>query len=201
MVLENTNRHIEKGVPPFKAALLAAKEVGFTVLAMSVSLVAVFLPILLMGGVVGRLFREFAVTLSAAVLVSLLISLTVTPMLCARWLGKESPQHGRLYQGIGRAFDRLQAAYESSLRWALRHGRIMMLILLGTIGLNFYLYTVIDKGFFPTQDGGRLLGEIQTDQGTSFWSLQKKLFEFSELLMKDPAVNNVARIWRCRIRQ
>ncbi|MFA6163247.1 MAG: multidrug efflux RND transporter permease subunit [Methylobacter sp.] len=192
VVLENTNRHIEKGVPPFKAALLAAREVGFTVLAMSVSLVAVFLPILLMGGIVGRLFREFAVTLSAAVLVSLLISLTVTPMLCARWLGKESPQHGRLYQGIGRAFDRLQAAYESSLRWALRHGRIMMLILLGTIGLNFYLYTAIDKGFFPTQDGGRLIGEIQTDQGTSFWSLQKKLSEFSGLLMKDPAVANVA---------
>ncbi|MDO9198040.1 efflux RND transporter permease subunit, partial [Rhodoferax sp.] len=192
VVLENTNRHIEKGVPPFKAALLAAKEVGFTVLAMSVSLVAVFLPILLMGGVVGRMFKEFAVTLSAAVLVSLLISLTVTPMLCALWLGHESPQHGRLYLGIGRAFDRLQAAYESSLRWALRHGRIMMLILLGTIGLNIYLYTVIDKGFFPTQDGGRLHGEIQTDQGTSFEALQKKFFEISELLRQDPAVTTVA---------
>jgi multidrug efflux pump len=192
VVLENTNRHIEKGVPPFKAALLGAKEVGFTVLAMSVSLIAVFLPILLMGGIVGRLFREFAVTLSAAVLVSLLISLTVTPMLCARWLGKESPRHGRLYQGIGRAFDWLQAGYERSLRWALRHSRIMMLILLGTIGLNVYLYSVIDKGFFPNQDGGRLIGEIQTDQGASFWSLQKKLAEFSELLIKDPAVANVA---------
>jgi multidrug efflux pump len=192
VVLENTSRHIEKGVAPFNAALLAAKEVGFTVMAMSVSLVAVFLPILLMGGVVGRLFREFAVTLSAAVLVSLLISLTVTPMLCARWVGRESPQHGRLYQGIGRAFDRVQAAYESSLRWALRHGRIMMLILLGTIGLNIYLYTVIDKGFFPTQDGGRLLGEIQTDQGTSFEALQKKFFQFSELLRQDPAVTTVA---------
>ncbi|MGZ4970895.1 MAG: multidrug efflux RND transporter permease subunit [Methylobacter sp.] len=192
VVLENTNRHIENGVPPFKAALLAAKEVGFTVLAMSVSLVAVFLPILLMGGVPGRLFREFAVTLSAAVAVSLLISLTVTPMLCARWLGKESLQHGRIYRGIGRTFDWLQAAYEHSLRWALRHGRIMMLILLGTIGLNVYLYTVIDKGFFPIQDGGRLHGEIQTDQGTSFWAMQKKLAEYSELLMKDPAVKNVA---------
>jgi len=192
VVLENTNRHIENGMPPFKAALLAAKEVGFTVLAMSVSLVAVFLPILLMGGVPGRLFREFAVTLSAAVAVSLLISLTVTPMLCARWLGKESLQHGRIYRGIGRAFDWLQAAYERSLRWALRHGRIMMLILLGTIGLNVYLYTVIDKGFFPIQDGGRLHGEIQTDQGTSFWAMQKKLAEYSELLMKDPAVKNVA---------
>ena len=137
VVLENINRHIEKGVPPFKAALLGAKEVSFTVMAMSVSLIAVFLPILLMGGVVGRLFREFAVTLSAAVVVSLVISLTVTPMLCARWLGKESPKHGRIYQGIGTAFDWLQAGYEKSLRWALRHGRIMMLILLGTIGLNF----------------------------------------------------------------
>ncbi|MEI6333875.1 MAG: multidrug efflux RND transporter permease subunit [Methylococcaceae bacterium] len=192
VVLENINRHIEKGVPPFKAALLGAKEVGFTVMAMSVSLIAVFLPILLMGGVVGRLFREFAVTLSAAVVVSLVISLTVTPMLCARWLGKERPKHGRIYQGIGSAFDWLQAGYEKSLRWALRHGRIMMLILLGTIGLNFYLYSVIDKGFFPSQDGGRLLGEIQTDQGTSFLSLQKKLFEYSELLLKDPAVSNVA---------
>jgi len=192
VVLENASRHIEKGVTPFRAALLAAKEVGFTVLAMSVSLVAVFLPILLMGGVVGRLFREFAVTLSAAVLVSLLVSLTVTPMLCARWLGKESPQHGRFYQSIGRGFDRVQHFYERTLRWALRHSRIMMLILLGTIGLNIYLYTVIDKGFFPTQDGGRLLGEIQADQGTSFWALQKKFFQLSELLREDPAVDTVA---------
>jgi len=192
VVLENTNRLIEKGVPPFKAALLGAKEVGFTVMAMSVSLIAVFLPILLMGGVVGRLFREFAVTLSAAVLVSLLISLTVTPMLCARWLGKESPKHGRIYQGIGAAFDWLQSNYEASLRWAIRHSRIMMLILLGTIGLNIYLYGAIDKGFFPTQDGGRLLGEIQADQGTSFISLQKKLTEFSSILMQDKAVVNVA---------
>jgi len=192
VVLENTSRHIEKGVAPFRAALLATKEVSFTVLAMSVSLVAVFLPILLMGGVVGRLFREFAVTLSAAVLGSLVISLTVTPMLCARWVGKESPQHGRLYQGIGRTFDRVQHFYECTLRWALRHGRIMMLILLGTIGLNIYLYTVIDKGFFPTQDGGRLLGEVQADQGTSFWALQKKFFEVTELLRQDPALETVA---------
>jgi multidrug efflux pump len=192
VVLENTNRHIEKGESPFKAALLGAQEVGFTVMAMSVSLIAVFLPILLMGGVVGRLFREFAVTLSAAVLVSLVISLTVTPMLCARWLGKESVKHGRIYQIIGVAFDSLQAGYERSLRWALHHSRIMMLLLIGTIGLNFYLYAVIDKGFFPSQDGGRLMGEIQTDQGTSFLSLQKKLFEYSELLLKDPAVSQVA---------
>jgi multidrug efflux pump len=192
VVLENTKRHIEKGVAPFKAALMATKEVGFTVLAMSVSLVAVFLPILLMGGVIGRLFKEFAVTLSAAVLVSLLVSLTVTPMLCARWVGRESREHGKVYQGIGLAFDWLQHAYERTLGWALRHGRIMMLILFGTIGLNIYLYTVIDKGFFPTQDGGRLLGEVQTDQGTSFWMLQKKFHEFTELLRQDPAVETVA---------
>ncbi|MCX7099672.1 MAG: multidrug efflux RND transporter permease subunit [Methylococcales bacterium] len=192
VVMENTNRHIEKGVPPFKAALLGANEVGFTVLAMSVSLVAVFLPILLMGGIVGRLFREFAVTLSVAVLVSLVVSLTVTPMLCARWLGKETTEHGAIFTGIGRVFDGLQAGYEKSLGWALRHSRIMMGVLLGVIGLNFYLYTVIDKGFFPNQDGGRLIGEIQADQGSSFWSLQKKLSEFSELLLDDPAVANVA---------
>lgn len=192
VVLENTKRHVEKGVAPFKAALLATREVGFTVLAMSVSLVAVFLPILLMGGVVGRLFREFAVTLSAAVLVSLLVSLTVTPMLSARWVGRESPRHGRLYRVIGSAFDRMQGGYQHTLDWALRHGRIMMLILAGTIGFNIYLYTVIDKGFFPTQDGGRLMGEIQADQGMSFWSLQKKFYEFSDLVQRDPAVETVA---------
>ncbi|WKJ89020.1 multidrug efflux RND transporter permease subunit [Methylomonas montana] len=192
VVLENASRHIEKGVKPFKAALMASREVGFTVLAMSVSLVAVFLPILLMGGVAGRLFREFSMTLATAVAVSLLISLTVTPMLCARLLGKENAaEHGRIYRGIGSAFDWLQDRYEQTLRWALRHSRIMLLILLGTIGLNFYLYAVIDKGFFPTQDGGRLVGGIQTDQGTSFWSLQKKLFQFSELVQKDPAVSTV----------
>ncbi|MEI7839925.1 MAG: efflux RND transporter permease subunit [Methylococcaceae bacterium] len=191
VVLENTSRHIEKGVSPFKAALLATKEVSFTVLAMSVSLVAVFIPILLMGGIVGRLFREFAVTLSAAVLVSLIISLTTAPMLCARWLHKETPNHGRVYLGIGHFFDVVQTGYEHSLQWAIRHSRITMLILFSTIGLNFYLYGVIDKGFFPTQDGGRLNGGIQADQSTSFWALQKKLFEFTELIGKDPAVSNV----------
>ncbi|MGZ5025597.1 MAG: efflux RND transporter permease subunit [Methylobacter sp.] len=191
VVLENASRHIEKGIAPFQAALLAAKEVGFTVLAMSLSLVAVFLPILLMGGLVGRLFREFAVTLSAAVMVSLLISLTVTPMLCARLLSKEMPKHGRVYRVIGSVFDRLQAFYERSLQRALRHSRIMLLLLLSTIGLNIYLYIVIDKGFIPTQDGGRLLGRIHGDQNTSFWSMQKKLFEYAELIRQDPAVNNV----------
>jgi multidrug efflux pump len=191
VVLENANRHIEKGVSAFKAALLAAKEVGFTVLAMNLSLIAVFLPILLMGGVVGRLFREFAVTLSAAVLVSLLVSLTVTPMLCARWLGKENPRHGRLYHAIGRAFLQMQNFYEHTLNWALRHSRIMLLILLGAVGLNVHLYTVIDKGFFPVQDGGRLMGNVQADQGASFWIMQSKLYQFAELVKQDPAVINV----------
>jgi len=191
VVLENAQRHIEKGVPPFPAALLAVKEVGFTVLAMSLSLIAVFLPILLMGGIVGRLFREFAVTLSAAVLVSLLISLVVTPMLCARLLTKETPKHGRLYLGVGRAFDKIQAGYEHALHWALRHSRIMIMILLGTVMLNAYLYSIINKGFFPTQDGGRLLGRVEADQGTSFYAMQKKLFEFANVVQSDPAVTNV----------
>lgn len=192
VVVENASRHIEKGVQPFKAALMASKEVGFTVLAMSVSLVAVFLPILLMGGVVGRMFREFAITLAAAVMVSLLVSLTCTPMLCARWLGKEPPKHGRIYLAIGRAFDALQSGYGRSLGWALRHSRVMMLLLLATIGLNVHLYSIIDKGFFPTQDAGRLLGEIEIDQGASFAVLQKKLGQVSDLLLKDPAISNVA---------
>ncbi len=159
---------------------------------MSLSLVAVFLPILLMGGVPGRLFREFGVTLSAAVLVSLLVSLTTTPMLCARWLGKDEKRHGRTYHAIGSALDWLQRLYLSSLTWALRHGRIMLLLLLATIGLNVYLYGAIDKGFFPTQDGGRLLGEIQTDQNTSFQTLQKQFGQIVDILLKDPAVANVA---------
>ncbi|WP_445370356.1 efflux RND transporter permease subunit [Methylomonas sp. HW2-6] len=192
VVVENSNRHIEQGVPPFRAALLAANEVGFTVLSMSVSLVAVFLPILLMGGVPGRLFREFGVTLSAAVLVSLLVSLTTTPMLCARWLSRDGGQHGRLYYAIGAGFDRLQHLYRTSLAWTLRHGRFILVLLLATIGLNVYLYIHIDKGFFPTQDGGRLLGEIQTDQNTSFQTLQKQFGQISDILLKDPAVANVA---------
>ncbi|MDO9213247.1 MAG: multidrug efflux RND transporter permease subunit [Methylococcales bacterium] len=191
VVLENTSRHIEKGERPFKAALLATSEVGFTVLAMSVSLVAVFIPIMLMGGVVGRLFREFAVTLSAAVLVSLVVSLTVTPMLCARWLTQEPPRHSYLYLLIGRSFDKLQTGYQHSLSWALRHSRVMLLLLFATIGVNVYLYNIIDKGFFPTQDGGRIIGDVQADQGTSFLALQKKLFEFSKILQEDPAVSNV----------
>lgn len=192
VVLENTNRHIQKGLNPFKAAILASREVSFTVISMTLSLIAVFLPILLMGGIPGRLFREFAVSLSVCVLVSLLVSLTVTPMLCARWLTQETEQQNRFFSLVGSGFEVLQKHYQTSLRWALSHGKTMLLILLATIGLNVYLYIKIDKGFFPNQDGGRLLGEIQTDQGASFWSLQKKLAEMSEIVLTDPAVKDVA---------
>ncbi len=192
VVLENASRHIEDGVPPYQAALRGVQEVGFTVLAMSLSLIAVFTPILLMGGIVGRLFREFAVTLSAAVLVSLLISLTLTPMLCARWLKPEN-RHSewQWLQRLSQPLNSIQARYQQSLHWALAHGRIMLLILLACIGLNIYLYTIVPKGFFPTQDNGRLMGTIRADQSTSFNALQGKLLRFAEILQQDPAVKTV----------
>ncbi len=192
VVLENTTRHLEKGLPPLQAALKGAREVGFTVLSMSLSLIAVFIPILLMGGIVGRLFREFAVTLSAAVLLSLLVSLTVTPMLCARWLGRwQGTEQGRLAALSENAFARLAGGYERSLRWALRHGPFMLLLLLLTIGLNVYLYIIVPKGFFPVQDTGRLVGAIQADQSISFRAMQQKLIDFVDIVRKDPAVESV----------
>jgi multidrug efflux pump len=192
VVLENTTRHLEKGLPPLHAALKGAREVGFTVLSMSLSLIAVFIPILLMGGIVGRLFREFAVTLSAAVLLSLLVSLTVTPMLCARWLGHwKGKERGRLSALSESVFARLAGAYERSLRWALRHGPFMMLLLLLTIGLNIYLYIIVPKGFFPVQDTGRLVGAIKADQSISFRAMQQKLIDFVDIVRKDPAVESV----------
>ncbi len=191
VVLENTSRHIEKGVPPFAAAVQGAGEVGFTVLSMSLSLIAVFIPILLMGGIVGRLFREFAVTLSAAVLVSLVVSLTTTPMLCARWLGRESRPHGRLYRLVEHLFDRLLRGYERSLRRALRHPRLMMMLLFCTIGFNLHLYSIVPKGFFPVQDNGRLNGTVQADQSSSFQAMAKKLADFSAILRQDPSIDNV----------
>ncbi len=192
VVLENTSRHIEAGVPPFQAALRGAAEVSFTVLAMSLSLIAVFTPILLMGGIVGRLFREFAVTLSAAVLVSLVVSLTVTPMLCARWLEPEAQrQPNRLSVWIETRLQRIHDGYQRSLRWALRHPRWMLTILFACIGLNVYLYIIVPKGFFPVQDNGRLHGVIQADQSISFQAMQTKLRDFAEILHQDPAITNV----------
>src|SRR5262249_31390484 len=158
---ENISRHIEEGSAPLNAALQGAREVGFTVLSMSVSLIAVFIPILLMGGIVGRLFREFAVTLSTAILVSLLVSLTTTPMMCSRLLKarEEQREHGgRFYHASERAFNALQAGYHHSLNWALERSPLMMLILGVTVALTIYLYVAIPKGFFPQQDTGRLSG-------------------------------------------
>ena len=192
VVLENISRQIEKGLPPFEAALLGAREVGFTVLSMSLSLIAVFIPILLMGGIVGRLFREFAVTLSAAVLVSLLISLTATPMLCARWLKSEQElSPGPLSAWLERQFNSLHNGYKRSLSWALRHGLLMMGVFFACIALNVYLYIIVPKGLFPVQDSGRLFGTIQADQSISFQAMRTKLHEFADILQKDPAVVNV----------
>ncbi len=192
VVLENVSRHIESGETPMKAALAGAREVGFTVLSMSLSLIAVFIPILLMGGIVGRYFREFAVTLSAAILISLVLSLTTTPMMCSRLLGgNRRRRHGRLYAWSERTFASLHDGYRTSLAWVLDHGLLMMAILLVTIGLNVYLYIVIPKGFFPQQDTGRLIGFIQADQSISFQAMQPKLAAFIDIVRSDPAVENV----------
>jgi multidrug efflux pump len=153
VVLENTSRHIEQGMRPFKAALIGAREVGFTVVSMSVSLIAVFIPILAMGGIVGRLFREFALTLSVAIMVSLVVSLTMTPMMCARLLRPAVERKpGRIGSAVQAAFDRVVAWYGASLGWVLGHGLLMMLVLAATVALNVYLYVIIPKGFFPQQD-------------------------------------------------
>ncbi len=200
VVLENVSRHIEHGMKPFDAALKGAREVSFTVLSMSFSLIAVFIPILFMGGIVGRLFREFAVTLSVAILVSLLVSLTTTPMMCARLLkAPRERKHGRLFLASERAFAWMLREYETSLAWALAHSRVMMLILAATIVLNACLYfgvpytsfNGISKGFFPQQDVGRMIGSIQADQGISFQAMRQKLSDFVEIVRGDPAVENV----------
>jgi len=192
VMLENISRHIENGVAPFKAAVQGAREVSFTVLSMSLSLIAVFIPILLMGGVVGRLFREFAITLSAAILVSLVVSLTVTPMMCARLLRPRlKSSQGRFYRVNERIFNAILNGYRVSLDWALAHGRIMLCVLLATVCLNIYLYTVIPKGFFPQQDTGRLMGAIQADQSISFQAMRDKLATFVNIVGQDPAVESV----------
>ncbi len=194
VVLENIMRHLERGASPMRAALRGVKEVGFTVVAMSLSLVAVFIPILLMGGVVGRLFQEFAITLSAAILISLVLSLILTPMMCSRLLRvrkvrARSP--GVLVRRAQALGDLLWRGYKRSLAWALDHSRIVLLLLLTTIGLNVYLYTVVPKGFFPEQDTGQVLGFFRVDQGTSFLSMQPKLEALREVLLQDPAIDSV----------
>src|SRR2546425_1434863 len=192
VVIENITRHLEHGLRPVAAALRGAREVGFTVLSMSTSLIAVFLPILLMGGIVGRLFREFAVVLSVAVAVSLVVSLTTTPMMCALFLKpRQESAHGRLYRMSERAFEWLLRRYEASLSWVLRHARLTMGVAAITVCINVYLYAVVPKGFFPEQDNGRLMGAIQADQDTSFQALRQKLGQFVDVVMADPGVDSV----------
>ena len=192
VVLENITRHIEAGMSRMEAALLGAREVGFTVLSMSLSLIAVFAPILLMGGIVGRLFREFAMTLSIAILISLVVSLTTTPMMCAHLLTtKPAGAHGRLYRAGERAFDAVLGVYDRSLRRALRWPGLVMLSLAATIGLAGYLFTVVPKGFFPEQDTGRMIGGIQADQSISFQLMEQKLSRFVNIIRHDPAVENI----------
>ncbi len=191
VVLENVARHRAAGLSPLEAALRGAREIGFTVLAISLSLVAVFTPILLMGGLVGRLFREFAMTLSAAIAISLLVSLTTTPMMCATLLARESSEHGRVYRASERAFEAMRRGYETSLAWVLRHPRGVLAVTLLTVALNGYLFWVIPKGFFPQQDTGRLQGAIQAAQDISFQAMQAKLTQIVDIVGHDPAVANV----------
>ncbi|ASY80318.1 multidrug transporter subunit MdtC [Pectobacterium polaris] len=191
VVLENISRHIEAGMKPLQASLQGVREVGFTVLSMSLSLVAVFIPLLLMDGLPGRLFREFAVTLSVAIMISLLISLTLTPMLCARLLRAVPKRSQPRTRGFNRVLLAMQQGYGRSLKWVLNHARWVLLLLLGTIALNVWLYISIPKTFFPEQDTGRLMGFIQADQSISFQAMTVKLQNFMTIVSSDPAVDNV----------
>ncbi|PAU60750.1 efflux RND transporter permease subunit [Pseudomonas sp. PICF141] len=193
VVLENISRHIDKGVPPMKAAYLGAREVGFTLLSMNVSLVAVFLSILFMGGIVESLFREFSITLAAAIVVSLLVSLTLTPMLCARWLKPHTPgQENRLQRWSQRTNEWMVGKYATSLDWVLRHRRLTLLSLIVTIGVNIALYVVVPKTFLPQQDTGQLIGFVRGDDGLSFSVMQPKMEIFRRAVLKDEAVESVA---------
>ncbi|WP_419710731.1 efflux RND transporter permease subunit [Pseudomonas sp. NFX224] len=193
VVLENISRHIDAGVRPMKAAYLGAQEVGFTLLSMNVSLVAVFLSILFMGGIIESLFREFSITLAAAIVVSLVVSLTLTPMLCARWLKPHTPgQENRLQRWSQRANEWMVGKYATSLDWVLRHRRLTLLSLFVTIGVNVALYVVVPKTFLPQQDTGQLIGFVRGDDGLSFSVMQPKMEIFRRAVLKDDAVESVA---------
>jgi len=192
VVLENISRHIEDGQPPMKAAFLGAREVGFTLLSMNVSLVAVFVSILFMGGIVRNLFQEFSITLAAAIIVSLVVSLSLTPMLCARWLKPQQAGQTRLQRWSDQLHQRMVGAYDHSLGWALRHKRLTLFSLLATIGLNIALYVVVPKTLMPQQDTGQLMGFIRGDDGLSFSVMQPKMEVYRRALLADPAVQSVA---------
>jgi hydrophobe/amphiphile efflux-1 (HAE1) family protein len=200
VVIENITRYLEQGFPPLEASLRGSKEIGFTVLSMSTSLVAVFIPILLMGGIVGRIFREFAVTLSVAVAISMVVSLTTTPMMCAKFLKSEKDRkHNRFYRASERSFEWLYEGYAASLRWVLQRQRFVLGITLGTVGLAVYLYIVVPKGFFPQQDTGRLNGTARAAEDVSFQSMKQKLDEYVDIVKDDPAVDSVSSFIGARV--
>jgi multidrug efflux pump len=191
VVLENISRHLEEGLTPYEAAMVGSKEIGFTVVSMSVSLIAVFIPILLMGGIVGRLFREFAVTLSAAIMMSLIVSLTTTPMLSAKFLEPHGKRkHGSIYRAGERALAWLASEYDRGLRWVLRHQVFMLIVIFSTIALNVYLFILVPKGFFPQQDTGRIGGQVRGQQDVSFETLKEKVTLMANIAAKDPGVAN-----------
>ncbi|HXY01585.1 MAG TPA: multidrug efflux RND transporter permease subunit [Candidatus Limnocylindrales bacterium] len=189
VVIENIARHMENGMPTFAAAMKGASEIGFTVLSMSASLIAVFIPILMMSGLVGRLFREFAVTLSVAIVISLFVSLTTTPMMCARFLKHDhKKKHGFFYRLSEGGFNGMLRGYDHTLCWVLRHQFLILCLTIGTAGLSVYMFKHVNKGFFPQQDTGRIWGTIQADQDTSFAEMARKMRAFQKIIMEDPAV-------------
>jgi len=192
VVMENVARHLESGVKPFAAALKGAEEIGFTVFTISISLIAVFIPLLMMGGIVGRLFREFAVTLSTAVFVSMVISLTTTPMMCAYLLKDErGEKHGRIYMASEKFFDGMLSLYRGSLRWVLQHPASTLVVLFITIALNVVLIVEIPKGFFPVEDTGAINGSVRGPQDSSFYAMDESIKEIGTVIKNDPAVANV----------
>jgi multidrug efflux pump len=192
VVVENITRYVEKGMTPFEAAIEGSREIGFTVLSMSTSLVAVFIPILLMGGIVGRMFREFAVTLSVAVGISMIVSLTTTPAMCAKLLKSNKGQkHNRLYRFSEGIFDHLHQAYAESLRWVLRNQLFMLGVTGATVCLAVYLYIIVPKGFFPQQDNGRIFGQARAGEDVSFQSMRQKFMQYVAIVKADPAVDNI----------
>jgi multidrug efflux pump len=192
VVLENITRYLEQGMSTAAAAFRGAREIGFTVISMSTSLVAVFIPILMMGGIVGRLFREFAVTLSIAIGVSLLVSLSTTPMMCAQILKPiQEEKHGGIFRFSQRVFDGVLKIYRMSLGWVLRHQPLTLAITILTAGLTVYLYVIVPKGFFPQQDTGRIVGSVQADQDISFAAMREKMQQFVSIVSKDPNVQTI----------
>jgi multidrug efflux pump len=191
VVIENITRYREQGLSPLEAAIKGASGIGFTVISISISLIAVFIPILLMGGIIGRLFREFAVTLSVAIMVSMIVSLTTTPMMCAHLLGEHDQKHGSWYRASQNAFDWMHSHYSSTLSWVLDHPRLMLAITIAMVGISGYLYVAIPKGFFPQQDTGRIQGAVQADQDTSFQAITQRLKEYVDIIGADPGVDHI----------